>query len=828
MSTPRPPAPDMPHAAPHRHVRSTLLPLAAGAGLLVAALPSAVTASPPRSTPGPAETLPPGPTVQYEQAMEHAADKTRFVAGERVTVPFKPRRGDRWPVGGVTPRELPPGRLSGKAIRDAKTPQRPIRAADADPVVAVGPADLPYHDPATAFVAQPAAAVDPGALKREVFGFLPYWELSDSSTRYDWEKLSTVAYFGIGASAAGNLQKRNSDGWPAVGWGGGPRPKLRSVPNAPHGRGAGVVLTIQSSAWSPAGVPRQKSLLGSSGNRANLARQIAAAVRDRGADGVNLDFEPIVATYADEFTALVRAVRSELNRVHAGYQLTVDTTGWIGNYPIEKATASGGADAVVVMGYDYRGASSNPVGSVAPNAGPTYDIADTVAAYTARIPASKVILAVPYYGRAWSTSTSALHAKNVSGTKNGASTTVVYTTARKYAADHGKHRDPVEGAAWTAYKRQNCTAKYGCVTPWRQIYFDDATALGQKYDLINRRNLRGAGIWALGYDGTRTELYAMLKAKFITDPVPPVISGSSISGPFVSANGDGRMDTVTVRASVTGHIKFGWSVARLTGGVAGPAIRAGSVTGKTVAFTWDGRDSGGKVVADGQYRIAVWAADVSNNTASVAKVVTVDRRPAVVNLAAHPSFVSPDGNGHDDTIGLVMLADEPITGRARIVDKRGATVRRWTLTAATARDWAWNGRNTSGAVVPDGRYTLHVSGIDRAGNASSRDLGITVDRTIKALVWARSSFAPRAGMKDRFTMVLRRSAAVTVAIYQGSTLVRTIWTGRHLGAGTYGWTWSGKTASGAYVKPGKYKIVVQATSSIGWSRFARGVTVKAP
>ena len=86
------------------------------------------------------------------------------------------------------------------------------------------------------------------------------------------------------------------------------------------------------------------------------------------------------------------------------------------------------------MGYDYRGAKTNPVGSVAPIAGPTYDIGDTVASYLGRIPASKIILGVPYYGRAWSTDSSALHAKNISGTKYGASTTVVY-----------RHGPPVRG-----------------------------------------------------------------------------------------------------------------------------------------------------------------------------------------------------------------------------------------------------------------------------------------------------------------------------------------------------------------------------------------------
>ena len=90
---------------------------------------------------------------------------------------------------------------------------------------------------------------------------------------------------------------------------------MTSVINAAHASGTRVVLTVQSFAWSSTGVARQKALLGSSANRANLARQIAAAVRDRGADGVNLDFEPIVSTYANEFTALVRTVRAELNKV---------------------------------------------------------------------------------------------------------------------------------------------------------------------------------------------------------------------------------------------------------------------------------------------------------------------------------------------------------------------------------------------------------------------------------------------------------------------------------------------------------------------------------
>ncbi len=809
---------------PSGAARPRLIALAAGLLLVVGIAPAATVraAGPDAQAPGARMQ----PTVQYEEAMAHAADKIAFAPGARVTVPFKPRKADHWAIGGASPRALPAGRLSGKAIREGGPASRVAPAGE--PSAAVGPADLPNPADTGAWHADLAAAVDPGGLKREVFGFLPYWELTDSSTRLDWEKLSTIAYFGVGAAGDGTLQKTNSDGSTTVGWSGWTSSRMTTVINDAHANGTRVVLTVQSFGWSSAGVTRQKALLGSSTHRVTLARQIAAAVRDRGADGVNLDFEPIVSTYADEFTALVRSVRAELNKISRGYQLTFDATGWIGNYPIEAATASGAADAVVIMGYDYKNGSSNPVGSVAPLGGPGYDIGDTIRAYVSRVPASKVILGVPYYGRAWSTATSAFASKNISGTKNGASTTVVYGTARQYAADHGRNWDPVQGVAWTVYRRENCTATYGCVKPWREIYYDDAKALGLKYDAINHYNLRGAGIWALGYEGTRTELYGVLKAKFITDTVPPVISAASISSPFLSPNGDGRLDTVTVRVSVTGHLRFGWVVQRLTDGTVGPSLRSGSLASKVVAYTWDGKTAAGAVVPDGTYRITIWTADASNNRASVSKDVTVDRRAAGLTLAASSSYISPDGDRHADQTTLSWAADERISGMARLFGRDKVTVRRWTIAGATAGSWVWNGKNTAGVLVPDGRYTLRVVGLDRAGNQTTRDLQVRVDRTIRSLAWARSSFTPRAGQKDRFTLVLRRHATVTVAIYQGSTLVRRIWTGRALAAGTYGWTWNGKTAAGAFVKPGSYKVVVDAISSIGPSRTGRSVTVRAP
>ncbi|HEY3163930.1 MAG TPA: glycosyl hydrolase family 18 protein [Candidatus Limnocylindrales bacterium] len=549
------------------------------------------------------------PTIHYEEAERHAADTIRFAPGGRVTIGFRPRPGDNWTVDGVAPTALPAGRLDGATIRAQGAHARPDGANPAARSTDDTPANLPNPIAATVASFQPGtdpvngapeAAISLNGLRKEIFGFLPYWEVNSSSLSLDYRKISTIAYFGVGADAAGNLQKRNSDGSTTVGWSGWTSAKMTSLISTAHSNHTRVVLTVQSFGWNSTGLARQKALLGSSTARLNLARQIAAAVRDRGADGVNLDFEPLASGAESGFTSLVRTIRTELNRIHSGYQITFDTTGRIGNYPIAAATASGGADAIFIMGYDYRTAGSSPVGSVAPLSRDGYDIRDTILAYRAQVPTSKLILGVPYYGRAWSTSSSALNATNTSSTKTGASTTVVYDTAADYLAQHGRRYDTVEGVAWTAYQRENCTTSYGCVLSWRELYVDDATALGAKYDLVNTYGLRGAGIWALGYDGSRPELWAAIQRKFVNDTTPPRTGITTLAArqlnPAFTVRWVGRDDvsvvSYDVQVSIDGGSWVGWLNATKATAATWPGI-----DGHDYAFRVRARDPKGNLSA---------------------------------------------------------------------------------------------------------------------------------------------------------------------------------------------------------------------------------------
>jgi len=220
------------------------------------------------------------PTIHWEDTQKHAGDRITFTPGARATVGFTPRSSDRWKVGGVEPRALPAGRLDGRQMR----PHAPSVTADPTPTPAPAPdatqtaepshnpepsaasssapidpaVDQPIVDPEDVIPAVGAswtdgpvageiglqARVDPGALRREVFGFLPYWEVNASDLSIQYDKISTIAYFGVGAAGDGTLMKLNSDGSVTTGWGGWTSSRMTSILNEAHRTGTRVVLTV--------------------------------------------------------------------------------------------------------------------------------------------------------------------------------------------------------------------------------------------------------------------------------------------------------------------------------------------------------------------------------------------------------------------------------------------------------------------------------------------------------------------------------------------------------------------------------------------------------
>ncbi len=377
------------------------------------------------------------------------------------------------------------------------------RPADGTTLIGLAPTD------ATADATLAAAL--PNGLKKQVFGFLPYWMLGASDLQWmRYDNVSTIAYFGVAAHADGTLGTSGST------WSGWTSSAMTNVTNAAHARGDKVVLTVTMMAWDSTSASKQATLLGSSSARKTLINNIVKTVTSRNADGVNLDFEPLATSLRDQYTSFVKQLKSAL--VTAGAPaLTVCTTAgaatWSTGYDVSALTASGAADGIFVMGYDYSWSGSSRAGGVAPmSSSYMLDVNESLNDFLSETSGSRLIWGVPYYGRTWLTTSGNLNASTVSGASSQ-SKAYFYTGAKSLASAHGRKWDSLGQVPWFAYKNSS--------GQWIEGYYDDTASLGAKYDMINQRGLAGVGIWHLLMDEGVSDLWNLLANKFQKDTVPP-------------------------------------------------------------------------------------------------------------------------------------------------------------------------------------------------------------------------------------------------------------------------------------------------------------------
>jgi hypothetical protein len=352
------------------------------------------------------------------------------------------------------------------------------------------------------------------------------------------------------------------------------------------------------------------------------------------------------------------------------------------------------------------------------------------------------------------------------------------------------------------------------VTSWRQLYYDDATSLKAKYDLVNGYGLRGAGIWALGYDDGRTELNAALAEKFGA----PLITAASISTSAFSPNGDGIKDTV--RAVVTSATATSWFFS------AAPLTSAATESAPFHAFTgsgaptvdWNGRNVHGELAPDAVYRLSITVTDAAGETDSRSWDVRLDTTPPAITAAPMPAAISPNGDGVAESTQLTWAAGEHAAGKVRIRTATGSNVKVWAAGASGAL--TWTGHSSTGTAVPDGRYTFMVDLTDGAGNRRVVEVPLIVDRTLSRLAWSPSLFFPHDGDAYARTATvsfrLSRTATTTLQVFgRDGTYIKTAWANRTLGAGTWSWTYNGYTGTRQLAPRGWYFARLITVTPIG-------------
>ncbi|HET6497273.1 MAG TPA: N-acetylmuramoyl-L-alanine amidase, partial [Thermoleophilia bacterium] len=100
--------------------------------------------------------------------------------------------------------------------------------------------------------------------------------------------------------------------------------------------------------------------------------------------------------------------------------------------------------------------------------------------------------------------------------------------------------------------------------------------------------------------------------------------------------------------------------------------------------------------------------------------------PKIYSPTTSAALISPDGDGHEDATTIRFSASEKVNWQMRIAASDGTLVRSFSgLGTAPAR--VWNGKDGSGAVVPDGSYTVKVTANSSRGTARAALLDVAVD-----------------------------------------------------------------------------------------------------
>jgi hypothetical protein len=472
-----------------------------------------------------------------------------------------------------------------------------------------------------------AAAPSGRPLQREVFAFAPWWALNQNAN-WNYSLMSTIAYFGLDLYADGTFVKTANNGW--NGWN---STNLVSTRDQAHQAGARLVLVIK--AFDNATIC---SITYDSAQTA--INNTIAEIKAKNVDGVNVDFEGVNAACANGqslqagVTNFVTQLSSQVHQQVPGSFVTIDTysgsASWdAGEFNI--AALAPVVDAMFDMAYDMEsGNMSGHAGPTAPLNGWTYNDTLSVNQYLTKAPASKVILGVPYYGGKWSTVDNQPYSTTTSGRMAEAYSTVSGDFACAANNQLKQGWDGTASTPWASWLSPATSSDPNCpaYNSWRELYYDDVQSLGLKYDLVNRANLRGSGMWALGYDGNAPELWNLIQQKFVVWSSWESFAGALASGPSVASWSAGRLDVFATGGdgallhkwydgvswrgweSLGGHLTsapaaVSWASGRLDVFARGPA---NDLIHKWYgASGWSGWESLGGVLAEGP-GVSSWAA----------------------------------------------------------------------------------------------------------------------------------------------------------------------------------------------------------------------------
>lgn len=331
-------------------------------------------------------------------------------------------------------------------------------------------------------------------LQKRVYGWHPYWN-NGLQTNYDWNGLTDLCYFSYEVNSADGTAT-TTHGWSTA----------AVVTDA---QANGVNVTLCATLFSG-----HTAFFSSSTAQQTLITNLINLVQARNAKGVNIDFEGMGSSHKVPFTNFMINLCNQMHSAIPGSEVSIAlyAVDWSGVF--DMAALNPYVDLFIIMGYDYYWSGSTTAGPEDPlynfQTSYNYTLSKSITYYLKQGASNnKLLLGLPYYGREWSTSSTALYSSTT-----GSTNTVTYNTFRQNTNGYYSSRqwDPISFSTWYPSTRTG--------TPW-QCFIDDAYSLGKRFDMVNQRGIGGIGIWALGYDDGYNDFWDLIRDKFSDCTIVP-------------------------------------------------------------------------------------------------------------------------------------------------------------------------------------------------------------------------------------------------------------------------------------------------------------------
>ncbi len=316
---------------------------------------------------------------------------------------------------------------------------------------------------------------DISALNIKSFGFHVYWASKNSYLSYNYSALTHIGYFSLEVdTATGKIS--NSRGWEST-----------AMVSYAHSKKVKIspVLTLF-------GAESNKAILKNPVKRDTLINSVIKLIKQRGGDGVNIDFESVASSEKDDLVSFVSDFKTKLKAAlpKTEISLCLPAVDWNNSFDVVKLSEH--IDFFIMMGYDYYYSGSQNAGPVAPLYGGNYNIDKSIDSYINKgLAKSKLLLGVPWYGYSWVTESAEKMSKVVESGK-----AVTYAEAKTLAASHSAQRDDLYKVPWMTYNENG---------KWYQVWYDDSLSLAEKYLSVKNKGIGGIAVWALSYAGTFKE-----------------------------------------------------------------------------------------------------------------------------------------------------------------------------------------------------------------------------------------------------------------------------------------------------------------------------------